>query len=96
MRLSGASAEAPTFLAVAKGDTGLSSFLLEASLAEADLAKISEMLLTDGDKRDRFSGDDLGTGGSSCRVELDKQDNPTPILGFGSACFKPGNRFKAS
>ena len=47
------------FLA-AKGD--FSSFFEVANFAEADLAKISEMLLTDGDRRDLFSGDDFGTG----------------------------------
>lgn len=49
----------PCVFLAANGD--FSSFFDVANFAEADLAKISEMLFTDGDNSDLFSGD-FGTG----------------------------------
>ena len=69
-----------------------SSFLPEAdavNFADADFAKISEMLLTDGERRDRFSGDFGRTGRSSSVVELIKQDNPLPIFVLLSVGLEP-------
>ena len=70
----------------ANGETPFSSFFDEdaaVNFEDADFAKISEMLCTDGDKRERFSGEDFGTGvGSSSVVALVKQDNPPPTLCF--------------
>ena len=68
----------------ANGETPFSSFLVDdaaVNFDEADLAKISEMLFTDGERRERFSGEDLGMGmGSSSVVALVKQDSPPPTL----------------
>ena len=59
------------------------------NFAEADFAKISEMLLTDGERRDRFSGDFGRTGWSSSVVELIKQDNPPPTFVLLSVGLEP-------
>jgi len=65
-------------------------FNIHLNLADADFAKISEILPMEGETRAFFSGDGFGSGSSSASVvELVKHENPLTDLTFDSEDFPP-------